>query len=224
MASLLPTKYLAYATHATALILLFMTLGWLLGYSADLGGFGWTGRALFNWHPLLMVLAFGVLLTEGVISWAWLPTSRKTAKIIHAVLHGIATVFALLALAAVVAFHELEGFPNFQSSHSWMGLVAMICLFGQLLASSIVFGGAASVAVRQQFLELHRPIGTSIWVMGFIAMSSGFMQKQSFERTTFPDAAKFINYIVLVLRGTDNDGRRRCKMIKSKVCILSELG
>lgn len=50
-------------------------------------------------------------------------------KVLHAVLHILAFLFAVVAVKAVFEFHDSRRIPNLYSLHSWIGLVALV-LFG----------------------------------------------------------------------------------------------
>lgn len=46
-------------------------------------------------------------------------------KFIHAGLHLLAFIFAVIAMVAVFDFHNAAQIPNMYSLHSWLGLVAL---------------------------------------------------------------------------------------------------
>lgn len=61
------------------------------------------------------------------LPWTW-QCSKLLMKVIHAGLHMLAFVFAVISLVAVFDFHNTAKIPNMYSLHSWLGLMAvMLC-------------------------------------------------------------------------------------------------
>ncbi|XP_020823791.2 lysosomal membrane ascorbate-dependent ferrireductase CYB561A3 isoform X2 [Phascolarctos cinereus] len=93
------------------------------------GGFGWDGTNLmFNWHPVLMVT--GMVVLYGAASLVYrLPQSwvgpKLPWKLLHAVLHLVAFILAVLGLVAVFNFHYHNRISNLYSLHSWLGITAV---------------------------------------------------------------------------------------------------
>lgn len=61
-----------------------------------------------------------------------LPLAHRVKKYIHALLNLAAAAFAIAGLVAVIEFHNEQGYPNFYSPHSWLGLVTLSFLFLQV--------------------------------------------------------------------------------------------
>ena len=60
--SLSPQRTAAYVAYVCSVGSALLVLVWLLWYC---GGLGWSERLVFNWHPLLMALAWLVCTSQG---------------------------------------------------------------------------------------------------------------------------------------------------------------
>jgi len=142
---------------------------------------------LFNWHPVLMTLAFAVFMSEALLAYAspllssW---SRPARKRVHYLCHGAAGVCAAFGLVAVFQSHNLKlptPMANLYSAHSYLGLMA-VCLF----AAQFGFGLVAylypqlSLQYRQALGPVHRFGGMAVWGLGLAAMATGFVEKTTF--------------------------------------------
>jgi hypothetical protein len=107
--------FTAFACSATALLLVCL---WLLNFN---GGFAWEKRRMFNYHPLLMVLAWGVLTVQAVLSYRVLPSSHSHAKLYHAAMHSATLACAALGLYAVVRYHQLNHFEHWSDTATHTG-------------------------------------------------------------------------------------------------------
>eukprot|EP00922_Rhytidocystis_sp_ex-Travisia-forbesii_P005243 GHVS01007648.1.p1 GENE.GHVS01007648.1~~GHVS01007648.1.p1 ORF type:complete len:220 (-),score=0.83 GHVS01007648.1:523-1182(-) len=148
-------------THATLIVLVVLTFGLIFGFS-EFGGVGFdastNARAVFSWHPLLNLIAYGFLLAEGFIAfrvWGWTRPQRKT---LHSVLQCVVSILAILSLTAVVVFHNAIKAPNFYSVHSWIGLLVYVLTWCQFLGGLLIFGipNLASPELKLRVMPLHK--------------------------------------------------------------------
>eukprot|EP00922_Rhytidocystis_sp_ex-Travisia-forbesii_P005250 GHVS01007655.1.p1 GENE.GHVS01007655.1~~GHVS01007655.1.p1 ORF type:complete len:222 (-),score=6.06 GHVS01007655.1:549-1214(-) len=194
-------------THATLIVLVVLTFGLIFGFS-EFGGVGFdastNARAVFSWHPLLNLIAYGFLLAEGFIAfrvWGWTRPQRKT---LHSVLQCVVSILAILSLTAVVVFHNAIKAPNFYSVHSWIGLLVYVLTWCQFLGGLLIFGipNLASPELKLRVMPLHKFSGLIIYVTALMALISGLLQKQSFIRlsvSTYAPVIIFINVMSLWL-------------------------
>lgn len=116
------------------------TLVWILHYRE---GLGWDGTALqFNWHPVLTVTGFvfiqGLAIIVYRLPWTW-KCSKFLMKSIHAGLNTIAAILVIISLVAVFDNRKAGNIPNMYSLHSWVGLIAVILYFLQLVLGFCIF-------------------------------------------------------------------------------------
>eukprot|EP00922_Rhytidocystis_sp_ex-Travisia-forbesii_P051177 GHVS01075984.1.p1 GENE.GHVS01075984.1~~GHVS01075984.1.p1 ORF type:complete len:252 (-),score=20.55 GHVS01075984.1:119-874(-) len=194
-------------THSSFIVLLALTFGLIFGFE-EYGGVGFNTKTnaagVFSWHPLLNLIAYGVLMAEGLISfrvWGWARPNRKT---LHAVLQCVVSILAVLSLTAVVIFHRAINAPNFYSVHSWIGLLVYVFTWCQFLGGLFVFGlpNMASPELKARLMPLHKFSGLLLYVTALMAMVSGLLQKQSFIRSslsTYAPVIIFSNFMALWL-------------------------
>eukprot|EP00116_Pleurobrachia_bachei_P010765 sb/3471027/ len=121
------------AFEVSALLTLALVIYWIEQYA---GGMKWEykNKSKFNYHPLLMIIAFVIVMGHSVITFRILPLAHRTKKYIHGTLNLVAAIFATVGLVAVIQFHNEFNIPNFYSLHSWLGLVTLGILYLQVNA------------------------------------------------------------------------------------------
>lgn len=160
-----------------------------------LGGLAWEhghSKLIFNWHPLMMILAF-LFMTVATISFRY-PTmiaqgriSRTTAKWCHGLCWTVAALCMMIGLIAVFRSHNdpISGFiANLYSFHSWVGLTIVICYMFQLLAGAGVFGIpdrlAISASVKAKLLQIHSFMGPLLYQGICLTILLGIQEKEGF--------------------------------------------
>ena len=176
----LPTIRLASLRWAVLVASLATWVGTVLWVTIELGGLGSRGAKLFNWHPVLASCAMLVLFPHGILSWRSANGSNGAqTKWIHAVL--LSTAFILLNVAVSMAFfsHVQQKLPNFYSLHSWIGMLAIGTMKGNIVGGLL---SSFSTYVRSMKLvsQVHRLSGVLACVFGFTAMLLGFAKEQEF--------------------------------------------
>ncbi|XP_026193250.1 uncharacterized protein LOC34620662 [Cyclospora cayetanensis] len=119
----------------------------------------------FNLHPLLNVLAFGVAMTESLISFQGFGLRHGVAKTLHALLQLASLILGIAAFSIVVAYHNANSYPNFYRF--------------------------APPALKAAFLRYHKVGGLAVYCGAMAAVCTGLMQKQSFLRSRTPQAPLF---------------------------------
>ncbi|NXE25144.1 CY561 protein, partial [Ardeotis kori] len=114
------------------LTLLATTGAWLGRYR---GGVAWHSPLQFNVHPLCMVLGMVFLQGDALLVYrVFRHEAKRSTKVLHALLHGLALVFALVGIIAVFEFHRSKGIPDMYSLHSWCGMAAFVLYLLQVRA------------------------------------------------------------------------------------------
>ncbi|XP_019314992.1 plasma membrane ascorbate-dependent reductase CYBRD1 [Panthera pardus] len=182
------------------------TLIWVLHYRE---GLGWDGTALeFNWHPVLVVTGFvfiqGIAIIVYRLPWTW-KCSKLLMKSIHAGLHAVAAILAIISLVAVFDFHNAKNIPNMYSLHSWVGLTVVILYILQLLLGVFIFLLPwAPLSLRALVMPIHVYSGLLIFGTVIAAVLMGVTEKLFFALTssgysTSPPEGVFTNTLGLLI-------------------------
>eukprot|EP00873_Tetraselmis_striata_P021299 jgi/Tetstr1/441563/TSEL_029792.t1 len=191
--------WVRWAARASALTLVAVMAGWVFQHLGGLAlapretapGVNDTG-VIFNWHPLLMAVAFPLLMSEAVVAYraplvGGDSQARPRKKMLHGVLH--ATAASCIVLSAVAAFksHSLklpQPIPDLYSAHSWMGLATLALLGTQMLLAgwAYVFPGWTS-ASKRSYGPGHIFGGLAVYILGLATMATGLQEKATFLQT-----------------------------------------
>lgn len=166
-----------------AVISVFLVIVWGSEY---LGGFDWSDAGQrFNWHPVLMVVAFVFLYGNGMLVYRLMRNEAKPRlKLIHLTLNGLAFLLAIIGLIAVFSFHNEKNIPNMYSLHSWIGLGTVI-LFGLNLVGGGLFFLLPQTPdhLRAIALPLHVYGGQAALALITVSIVSGTTEKALFKLT-----------------------------------------
>ncbi|NXK93447.1 CY561 protein, partial [Formicarius rufipectus] len=114
------------------LTLLATTGAWLGRYR---GGVAWHSPLQFNAHPLCMVLGMVFLQGDALLVYrVFRHEAKRSTKALHALLHGLALLIALVGIIAVFESHRAKGIPDMYSLHSWCGMAAFVLYLLQVRA------------------------------------------------------------------------------------------
>ncbi|XP_008574756.1 PREDICTED: cytochrome b reductase 1 [Galeopterus variegatus] len=182
------------------------TLIWILHYRE---GLGWDGGALeFNWHPVLVVTGFifiqGIAIIVYRLPWTW-KCSKLLMKSIHAGLNTVAAILVIISLVAVFDYHNARNIPNMYSLHSWVGLIAVILYFLQLVLGFFIFLLPwAPPSLRAVLMPIHVYSGLLIFGTAIVAALMGITEKLFFALTnpaysSFPPEGVFTNTLGLLI-------------------------
>ena len=182
------------ASEAVLGACLVMLAVWVFGH---LGGLGAQGGPLFNWHPLLMGIAFLGAMTQGVVAFGagrrpgaggapGAGYDRARRKRVHWVLNGAATALALAGAYAAYRFHAEQGIPHVYSVHATLGVavLALVCAqlglgFAAFLAASFGLPDVFSPAAKRAMVPVHAVLGLAAYGGGLAAFLTGLMDKQA---------------------------------------------
>ncbi|NWX32221.1 CY561 protein, partial [Notiomystis cincta] len=129
-----PSGLSAYVavSQLLGLTLLATTGAWLGRYR---GGVAWHSPLQFNAHPLCMVLGMVFLQGDALLVYrVFRHEAKRSTKALHALLHGLALVIALVGIIAVFESHRSKGIPDMYSLHSWCGMATFVLYLLQVRA------------------------------------------------------------------------------------------
>lgn len=151
----------------------------------------------FNLHPLMMVLGFALLVGEGLVAWQVWPISHRWRKVMHGALGGAAVLCSLGGLSAVLVFHHQQGYPNFKSMHSWVGLTTLVLTWMQFALGFVAFAfPGLAPHLRSAALPWHKWLGLVIYGYSMVAIISGMQEK--FPATSdYPRLIRFAGLLIL---------------------------
>ncbi|XP_051995805.1 transmembrane ascorbate-dependent reductase CYB561-like isoform X2 [Xyrauchen texanus] len=148
------------------------------------GGYAWDGSLNeFNVHPLCMVLGLVFLYGDAVLVYrVFRNESKRSVKILHALLHVMALIISVVGLVAVFDFHATAKIPDMYSLHSWCGMLTFVLFFLQwLLGMGFFVFPWASAQIRNWYLPLHVFFGLLLLVMSVGTCLLGITEKLLFS-------------------------------------------
>ncbi|NXP70729.1 CY561 protein, partial [Ramphastos sulfuratus] len=165
------------------LTLLVTTGAWLGRYR---GGVAWHSPLQFNVHPLCMVLGMVFLQGDALLVYrVFRHEAKRSTKALHALLHGLALVIALLLPAGIVAVfesHRAKGIPDMYSLHSWCGMATFVLYLLQwLLGCGFFLFPGASFSLRSRYKPHHIFFGISLFILSIAACLLGITEMLLFK-------------------------------------------
>ncbi|XP_053687592.1 plasma membrane ascorbate-dependent reductase CYBRD1 [Sabethes cyaneus] len=175
---------------------------------AHLNGLAWTSQpsVQFNWHPLLMTMGMIFLYGNSILIYRGFRYARKKPlKITHAVIHGLAFIFTVIALVAAFDSHNLANppRPNMYTLHSWVGMAAVVIFGLQYVFGfvSYLFPGVRDT-LRATYMPIHVFFGVFGFVLAITACLLGLLEKAIFSINNYsqlPPQAVLVNMIGLLM-------------------------
>ncbi|KFP49718.1 Cytochrome b reductase 1, partial [Cathartes aura] len=151
---------------------------------------------------LVSVLSSAIIVYR--LPWTW-KCSKLLMKLIHAGLHTIAMILAIVSVAAVFEYHNASNIPNMYSLHSWIGLTAVIFYSLQLFLGFAVFLlPFAPVPLRAALMPIHVYSGLTTFATVIATALMGITEKLIFSLknpaySASPAEATFVNSLGLLL-------------------------
>lgn len=178
-------------SHALSLFAALLVMYWV----HQLGGLSWReghAKQVFNWHPLLMILAF-CFMTVAALSFRApymisANYSRSTLKLVHGSAWAVAAIFAMVALIAVFKSHNdsVSGLiANLYSFHSWLGLSVVGLYVLQFLAGVFAFARplpGVTPLRKAQILSVHSFLGPCLHIAVAATILLGIQEKEGFVK------------------------------------------
>ncbi|PAA51387.1 hypothetical protein BOX15_Mlig012455g3, partial [Macrostomum lignano] len=188
--------------QAVGLLAVILTAVWMSVYH---GGFSWVPERVFNFHPLFMVIGLVFLYADGILVYRVFRSVKKfRVKVIHASLHILALIFAIVGLKAVFDSHNLSKppKPNMWSLHSWLGLTCVLLFCLQWVGGLIHFLlPQTPQSYRKMYLPIHQHWGVILFCMTTVTAITGITEKNAFhdDASKLPAWEKLSNTLGFVL-------------------------
>merc|ERR1712146_332825 len=142
--------FLLFSVGIASLMPPAFTLLWIFfGVEGDYAGFSFSWKIgeddddsaqwrTMNWHPFLMSVAFGTLVTMSACAYKVMPGMTHTQqKIVHGVLNFLALVAASVSIFVIFEFKNKSGNMDLYTSHSWLGLLGFSLFYIQFIAGFV---------------------------------------------------------------------------------------
>ncbi|KFW62923.1 Cytochrome b561, partial [Pygoscelis adeliae] len=108
--------------------------------------------------------------------------AKRSTKVLHALLHGLALVIALVGIIAVFESHRTKGIPDMYSLHSWCGMAAFVLYLLQwLLGCGFFLLPGASFSLRGWYKPQHVFFGIALFVLSIAACLLGITEMLLFN-------------------------------------------
>ncbi|XP_064256179.1 transmembrane ascorbate-dependent reductase CYB561 [Passer domesticus] len=177
-----PSGLSAYVavSQLLGLTLLATTGAWLGRYR---GGVAWHSPLQFNAHPLCMVLGMVFLQGDALLVYrVFRHEAKRSTKALHALLHGLALVIALVGIIAVFESHRAKGIPDMYSLHSWCGMATFVLYLLQwLLGCGFFLFPGASFSLRGWYKPQHIFFGITLFILSITSCLLGITEMLLFN-------------------------------------------
>ncbi|XP_044741233.1 lysosomal membrane ascorbate-dependent ferrireductase CYB561A3-like [Chrysoperla carnea] len=204
--NLIGFNLLVWITEGLGIILFCLVLFWSIHFG---GGFAWSSdlNLQFNWHPFFMVTGMVILYSQSILIYRIFREKRKRQlKILHAALHGIVFLLAVIALKAVFDNHNYSTppKPNLYSLHSWMGLTTVILFACQYVSGFVTFlYPGLQLSVKVLYMPVHVFFGLAGFVMAVATCIIGLNEKAFLKLSAtygdLPSEGLLVNFIGTIL-------------------------
>lgn len=160
----------------SALTGFILILVWTFKFSNGIG-FKDAGQ-LSNLHPILMYLFMVSLNMYAALIYRTHYDQRKSSlKYTHAILSGGNIVMSSLGVIAMVQAHNMNGWANFYSLHSWIGVLTNVFYVLQFITGFVSFMKPGLAQHRcATIMPWHRFAGIAILVLAATAAITGITE------------------------------------------------
>ncbi|KAK5602836.1 hypothetical protein CRENBAI_025109 [Crenichthys baileyi] len=137
------------------------------------------GTSWFSWHPFLMTVAFGFLMTEAILLFS--PHGslikrfpHKAKGRVHWILQSLCGCCAVLGLAAIFYNKYLNGKAHFTSWHGLVGLITVCVVCVQSLAAvPLIYHSLAKGWSLAKLKRYHAASGLVTFLLGSTSLLLG---------------------------------------------------
>jgi len=133
----------------------------------------------FNWHPLLMSMAFLIFMTPAVLSFEIFPYPRHANKLLHGFCNTLALLSAFAGFAIILDCHNnLSSVGSFHSVHGCVGLVVLSIFAINYLLAFVLYALQWGGTLRAKLKPLHKRLGFCVITLGFMNMTLGIFEQE----------------------------------------------
>lgn len=197
-------RHLAPVVHLLGITGMALMVIWTYTFR---GGYGLSGAAVFNLHPLIVFAGFIFLSSEATVAYKTLSGDKVYQKAVHMTVQGVAIVLAIVGVCAAYKFHIDNGIQNFYSLHSWFGLTTIMLYIAQWGLGFVAFWRQSVVkAKRAELLPWHVFVGLGAYAAALATAELGLLEKLTFLQKTgasplglWSGEAMLVNFIGIVI-------------------------
>jgi len=168
-----------------SLLALVLVIVWLCsedGGGIDVRESSGVTAGYFNWHPLMMCVAFLGLMTPASSAFEVLSviSPRPINKNVYAILQTMAIISITAGYCVIWDCHTVlsdTGLAN--SSHSIVGYITIALVGVTYLMGFVLYVLKWGGSLRGTLKPLHKRLGYVSWMMGFVALLMGLSEKAS---------------------------------------------
>jgi len=133
----------------------------------------------WNWHPFLMMLAFGSLLPQAVNIYRMVPfISRKAQRTLHFAIQSAIVVFSTTSIVVIFRFKKHAGMENLYTTHALWGFSLYVLFLIQYGVGFAVYWWPRRDELYQRALRpYHAIFGLSVFTGFFGSLMSGLAQR-----------------------------------------------
>eukprot|EP01147_Barroeca_monosierra_P010616 gene10616-2738_t len=152
----------------------FILFGFLVSWTQQ--RFSTLGDATisFNYHPLLMSIAWVFCSTEAALSFRSPGNAkRQKRKLYHATMNFISFGFSISGIVIVFLNHQQKKSNHLSTQHSWIGLATAVCMTVQFLLGYFAFYVSNHQQWKLYVLEFHKFVGAMTYISALFTISLG---------------------------------------------------
>lgn len=133
----------------------------------------------YDWHAVLNTFGFIGFMFNAIMAFRLYPGSHYTRKIVHLILHTIAISCSIVAVVLMFKFHNKNNITNMYSTHSVVGMAALIMACIQWLMGVMSFIMPCSpLWMRAMSKPFHMFFGAATMVAVAAACALGAFDRQ----------------------------------------------
>lgn len=133
----------------------------------------------FNWHPLLMSMAFLIFMTPAILSFEIFPYPRHANKLLHAFVNTLALLAAFAGFGIILDCHNnLSSTGSFHTVHGCVGLVVLSLLAINYFLAFVLYGLQCGGSLRTKLKPLHKRLGFCVITLGFANITLGIFEQE----------------------------------------------